>query len=146
MARLLLHTVTIAADADTIYNALTTSQGLSSFWTADSHAEPKVGSIATFGFHGPKLELRVEELQPGKLVKWSSLGGFPEMGGHWEGTTITWEIVPATDGGHEVRFSHTGWADDVPPEILGAVNYSWGQIVGRLKKYAETGHPDPFIP
>ena len=146
MAGPLTHTETIAADADTIYRALTTSQGMASFWTADSHAEPKVGSTSTLGFGEARLELRVEELTPGKSVKWLSPGGFPEMGGHWEGTTIAWEIVPTSGGSQQVRFSHAGWTDNVPPATLAAVDSNWRQVLGRLKRYAETGNPDPLIP
>lgn len=142
MAGPLMHTVLIDADADKIYEALSTSGGLASFWTADSHAEPKVGTVARFGFHGPTLELKVDELKPGKLVKWSSVGGFDE----WKGTTITWEIVAAKDGGNEVRFNHAGWPSDLSPGELASVNYTWARIVGRLKRYAETGEPAPFFP
>ena len=141
MAGPLMHTVLIDADADKIYEALSTSKGLASFWTADSHAEPTVGTIARFGFHGPQLEVRVDELKPGTFVKWSAAGGFDE----WKGTTITWEIVKK-DGGNEVRFNHAGWPNELPPSDLASVNYSWGRIVGRLKKYAETGKPAPFFP
>jgi len=136
-----MHTVLIDADADKIYEALSTSRGLAGFWTADSQAEPKVGTIARFGFHGPQLEVRVDELKPGTFVKWSAAGGFDE----WKGTTITWEIVKK-DGGNEVRFNHAGWPKELPPADLATVNYSWGRIVGRLKKYAETGKPAPFFP
>jgi len=136
-----MHTVLIDADADKIYEALSTSRGLAGFWTADSQAEPKVGTIARFGFHGPQLEVRVDELKPGTFVKWSAAGGFDE----WKGTTITWEIVKK-GGGNEVRFNHAGWPQELPPADLASVNYSWGRIVGRLKKYAETGKPAPFFP
>ena len=141
MAGPLMHTVLIDADADKIYEALSTSRGLAGFWTADSQAEPKVGTIARFGFHGPQLEVRVDELKPGTFVKWSAAGGFDE----WKGTTITWEIVKK-DGGNEVRFNHAGWPKELPPSELASVNYSWGRILGRLKKYAETGKPAPFFP
>ncbi|HKW70594.1 MAG TPA: SRPBCC domain-containing protein [Candidatus Dormibacteraeota bacterium] len=142
MAGPLMHTVEIDADANKIYDALSTSQGLASFWTADSHAEPKVGSIAKFGFHGPVLEMTVDELTPGKRVRWSTLGGFPE----WKGTTVTWDIKPAKNGGNEVTFNHDGWPEALPPADLASVNYAWGRIVGRLKKYAETGKPVPYFP
>ena len=59
MAGPLMHMVEIDADPKKIYEALSTANGLASFWTADSHAEPKVGSIARFGFHGPVLEMKV---------------------------------------------------------------------------------------
>src|ERR1700687_1896829 len=141
MAAPLMHSVTIDGDAEKIYEAISTGEGLASFWTADSTAEPKVGSIARFGFGGPVLEMRVEELKPGKLVRWSTHGGFPE----WVDTTVTWEIVPAKDGGQEVRLSHEGWPAQLPQGDLASVNYVWGRVVGRLKKYAETGKPAPFF-
>ena len=142
MAGPLMHMVLIDAGADKIYEALSTSKGLAGFWTADSHAEPKVGSISRFGFHGPTLEVKVDELKPGKLVSWSTVGGFDA----WNGTSVTWEIKAAKDGENEVWFSHTGWPDALPPADLASVNYAWGRIVGRLKKYVETGEPTPFFP
>lgn len=142
MAGPLMHLVTIDAGADKIYEALSTGKGLASFWTADSHAEPKVGSIAKFGFHGPVLEMKVEELSPGKRVTWSTAGGFPE----WEGTRVTWEIKPGKDGAQDVLFNHEGWPESLPPGDLASVNYAWGRVVGRLKKYVESGKPAPYFP
>ncbi|HSS92716.1 MAG TPA: SRPBCC domain-containing protein [Candidatus Dormibacteraeota bacterium] len=142
MAGPLMHTVTIEGDPAKIYEAISTGKGLASFWTKDSRAQPKVGSIAKFGFGGPELELTVDELKPGKLVRWTNPGGFPG----WEGTTITWEIVPAKAGGQEVRFSHAGWPTAVPPEDLASVNYTWGRVVGRLKKHVESGDSVPYFP
>ena len=142
MAGPLMHSVTINADADKIYEAISTGKGLASFWTADSHAEPKVGSIAKFGFHGPNLEMKVDELKPGKLVRWSTHAAFPG----WEGPTVTWEIKPAKDGGHEVIFNHEGWPTKTPPAELASVNYTWGRVMGRLKKHVETGDVVPYFP
>lgn len=142
MAGPLMHTVTINGDPDEIYKAISTGKGLASFWTRESQAEPKVGSIARFGFGGPKLELKVAELKPGKLVRWLDAGGFPG----WEGTTITWEIAPHEHGGQDVKFSHAGWPEELPPSELASVNYTWGRIVGRLKKHVETGEVVPFFP
>jgi uncharacterized protein YndB with AHSA1/START domain len=142
MAGPLMHLVTINADANRIFDALSTSNGLASFWTADSHAEPKVGSTARFGFHGPVLQMKVDELKPGKRVRWSTLGGFPE----WKSTFVEWDIKPGKDGANDVLFNHAGWPADLPPADLASVNYSWGRIVGRLKDYAESGKPDPYFP
>ena len=142
MAGPLMHMVEIGADANKIYEALSTERGLASFWTADSHAVPKVGSISRFGFHGPVLEMRVDELTPGKRVRWSTSGGFPE----WTGTSVTWDIKPAKNGGNHVTFNHHGWPDELPPADIASVNYTWGRIVGGLKKYVETGNPEPYFP
>jgi uncharacterized protein YndB with AHSA1/START domain len=142
MAGPLEHMVAIEADGDKIYEALSTAKGLASFWTVDSHAEPREGSTAKFGFHGPVLEMKVAKLEPGKLVRWDTAGGFDQ----WKGTSVTWEIKPHEHGGHEVWFSHDGWPRELPARELASVNYTWGRIVGRLKKYAETGKPDPYFP
>jgi uncharacterized protein YndB with AHSA1/START domain len=141
MAAPLMHSVAIKSDPETIYEAVSTGKGLASFWTRDSQAEPEVGSIARFGFGGPVLEMKVAELRPGKLVRWSTHAGFPG----WENTTVSWEIVAAKDGGQELRFSHEGWPAEVPQGELASVNYTWGQVVGKLKNYAETGKPDPYF-
>jgi uncharacterized protein YndB with AHSA1/START domain len=142
MAAPLMHSVMIEAAPAKIYEALSTGKGLGSFWTSDSKAEPRVGSVARFGFGGPVLEMKVEELKPGALVRWSTHDGFPE----WKGTTVTWEIVPAAKGGTEVKFNHEGWPAQLPQADLASVNYVWGRVVGRLKKYVETGKPAPFFP
>jgi len=142
MAGPLMHTVTVNADPDEIYKAISTGKGLASLCTRESQAEPKVGSIAKFGFGGPKLELKVAELKPGKLVRWLDAGGFPG----WEGTTITWEIAPHEHGGQDVKFSHSGWPAELPASELASVNYTWGRVVGRLKKHVETGEVVPFFP
>ena len=141
MAGPLMHMVLIDADANKIYEAISTGKGLASFWTKDSQADAKEGSIAKFGFGGPSLEMKVDELKPGKLVRWSAHKGFDD----WNGTTVTWEIKPAKEGGHEVWFTHEGWSRDLPAADLASVNYTWGRVVGRLKKYAETGTPTPYF-
>jgi uncharacterized protein YndB with AHSA1/START domain len=134
--------VLIDADANKIYEALSTSKGLASFWTADSHAEPKAGSIARFGFGGPNLEMKIDELKPGELVRWSTHGGFDA----WRGTTVSWEIKPSKNGSNEVWFKHEGWPQELPATDLASVNYTWGRVVGRLNKFTESGEPAPFFP
>jgi uncharacterized protein YndB with AHSA1/START domain len=141
MAGPLMHMVTINSDADRVYEALSTGKGLAAFWTADSHAEPKTGTIAKFGFGGPVLEMKVDELTPGKRVKWSTYGGFDQ----WKGTTVTWDLKPHEQGGTEVWFDHAGWPESLPAKELASINYTWGTIVERLKQYAESGKPAPVF-
>ncbi len=50
------------------------------------------------------FRMKVENLEPGKLVVWSCQGEHPE----WAGTTLTWNI--SNEGGVTVvRFTHSGW-------------------------------------
>jgi uncharacterized protein YndB with AHSA1/START domain len=141
MAAPLVHQVNIKATPETIYKAVSTQDGLAAFWTSDSKAEPKVGSIATFGFGGPSQRMRVDELVPGKRVKWTALNDFPT----WDGTTVTWDISPAEKGETSVVFRHGNWAASVTQDDLGSVNYTWGLVVERLKQYSESGKPVPYF-
>ena len=60
------------------------------------------------------------------------------------GTTIRWEVGDNPDGdGVRVLMTHDGWDPDNP--AIGRVNVGWGQILGKLKGYVETGEPDPFF-
>jgi uncharacterized protein YndB with AHSA1/START domain len=141
MAAPLVHQVNIKATPDTIYQALSTAQGLQSFWTSESKAEPTVGVIATFGFGGPTQRMRIDELVPGKRVKWTGLADFP----NWGGTTVSWDISRVENGETSVLFSHGDWPDSLPQDDLGSINYTWGLIVERLKQYSETGKPNPLF-
>src|SRR5215469_5178454 len=132
----MLHAVEIHADPHTLFEAVATQRGQTAFWTADAIVQPRVGSVAEFGFPGApaRLKMRVERLEPDHLVAWLCPGDFP----YWTGTHVTWEMRPSPTAGETTpTFSHTGWPADYPPEEFGHVNFTWGQIVARLKAYAE---------
>jgi uncharacterized protein YndB with AHSA1/START domain len=144
MPREILHAVEIHADPTTLFDAIATQRGQTSFWTTDAVVQPTVDTIAEFGFPGTpaRLKMRVAQLEPGRLVSWVCQGDFP----YWTGTHITWELKPAPNSGETtLLFGHTGWAEDYPPDEYAHVNYTWGQIVARLKAYAETGQPQAFF-
>jgi len=141
MAAPLVHQVNVKATPEAIYKAVSTADGLASFWTSESKAEPKVGSIASFGFGGPTQRMRVDELVPGKRVKWTGLADFP----NWGDTTVSWDLFPAESGETSVTFRHANWPETVSQDDLGSINYTWGLIVERLKQYAETGKANPVF-
>ena len=141
MAAPLVHQVNVKATPETIYKAISTTEGLGAFWTSESTAESKVGSIASFGFGGPTQRMRVDELVPGKRVKWTGLADFP----NWGDTTVSWDISPAESGETSVTLRHANWPETVSQDDLGSINYTWGLIVERLKQYAETGKANPVF-
>jgi uncharacterized protein YndB with AHSA1/START domain len=141
MAAPLVHQVNVKATPEIIYKAISTAEGLGAFWTSESKAEPKVGSIASFGFGGPTQRMRIDELVPGKRVKWTGFADFP----NWGDTTVSWDISPAESGETSVTFRHANWPETVSQDDLGSINYTWGLIVERLKQYAETGKANPLF-
>jgi len=111
--------VSVNAPAERITDALATTEGLASFWTTDSRAEPRIGSVARFGFGGPELQMRIDQLDPGRRIAWTCLTDFPMPPGHWP--------APITQA------------------ELAATAYTWALVLTALRGYAETGTPQPVF-
>jgi uncharacterized protein YndB with AHSA1/START domain len=145
MPRDILHVVDIHADPATVFEALATHRGQTAFWTTDATAsEPTVGSLASFGFPGTaeRIKMRIQRLEAGRIVEWACEGDYPG----WAGTRLTWELRPTPNAGEtSLLFRHAGYGNQNSEEQYARVNWVWGQIVGRLKGYSETGQPQPFF-
>jgi uncharacterized protein YndB with AHSA1/START domain len=134
----------VNAGAERVFEALTGD--LASFWVGDSHAEPVVGSVARLNPpSGRTLELRVDDLEPGRRVVWTPLTSLPRTP-PWTGTTVTWLLSATEDGGTDVLVQHGDWPDDVPRAELGLLTYVWARVLRSLKEFMETGTPRPVIP
>ncbi|HEY2148183.1 MAG TPA: SRPBCC domain-containing protein, partial [Pirellulales bacterium] len=102
----LLHQIDIQAPAARVYDAITSPDGLRSWWTDDCTAEPRVGSIAEFRFFGGKVvfRMRIEELIPARHIVWKCIAGPDE----WPETHIAWDITEQ-GGTTRLRFEQSGW-------------------------------------
>jgi uncharacterized protein YndB with AHSA1/START domain len=140
----ILVAVDVEADPEKVFEALSTQKGLASFWTRQSKAEPKVGSVATFQFPTAPVpcKLRIDALEKGKRVAWTCEGDFP----NWKGTTVTWDLGESPNAQTRVMFRHGGWPEWYPDEEFASVNFVWAQVLGHLKGYVESGDPQPFFP
>ncbi len=119
----LYHEIQINAAPEKVYEAITTQKGLRSWWTGDSVAEPRVGSLAEFGFMKRAIvfRMRIEELARPKRVVWTCLGNHDE----WKDTRLTWEISPK-DGVTTLHFTHGGWRS--ASSFFATCNSTWGDI------------------
>jgi uncharacterized protein YndB with AHSA1/START domain len=134
----LLHHIPIEAPPKTVYAALATETGLRGWWTADTVAEESVGGHAQFGFNQRAITFRmtIEELAPPTRVVWSCHGDPDE----WNGTRLIWDISAAGQGS-VLRFRHANWRDS--SDFFAMCNSTWGELMYRLKAYAEGKNPGP---
>jgi uncharacterized protein YndB with AHSA1/START domain len=156
----LRHAVLIAASADKIYDAITSSEGLSAWWTPNSTAKAELDSVVRLPF-GPKYlnEMRITELIPGKRLKWHCLKGEDE----WVGTNLSFDLQSGDQDKplssyHELEgqcqqigdvsevtllvFQHEDWRAET---LMSAeCNYTWGQFLHSLKLFCETGKGQPW--
>lgn len=118
--------------------AVKTTEGIKSFWTSRADVPSDVGETLKVEFAIAPLpfDLRLEQSDE-RTVLWRT-ETFPP---HWVGTAVRWDVEPRDDGS-TVSFRHAGFTDD---EEAGRVAYTWGEIMVRLKEYAETGRPNPVF-
>ena len=135
------HQVRIHAAPETVYQALTTEEGLRGWWAGDSVADARVGAAAEFryGEDGPLLRMRIAELVPGSRVVWECLGEDKE----WRGTRVVWQMKTA-GGATDLTLNHTDWISN--EGSFGTCNAIWGCSLYRLKDFAEGRKPGPFFP
>jgi uncharacterized protein YndB with AHSA1/START domain len=135
----ILHKMEIKAPKARVYEALSTQDGLSNWWTRTTKAEPKVGSMAEFTFHGKFVQtMKVTELSPNARVAWKCVSGADE----WNGTEITFDLSEEK-GETVVRFGHRGWREST--DFLAHCSYRWAYFLRSLKLYLQEGkgHPHP---
>lgn len=127
----------IQADEATVRRALTTEEGIRSWWSrrtdlVDGVLRPRFPDVAT------PFEFEVRDVD-GRL-EWVT-GGYPPW---WAGTTVSWDVGPNPEGpGTRLQFAHGGYDSENP--IIPIITPAWAQIILRLKGYAETGEPQPFF-
>ena len=121
-----------------VYDALSTLDGLSGWWTEKTTGDTDPGGVIEFRFGPGGIDMKVVELDPGRLVRWEVVGG-PE---EWIGTEVRFDI--RQDGDWTiVLFRHEGWRE--PVEFMSHCSTKWATYLVSLKQLLETGTgaPDP---
>jgi uncharacterized protein YndB with AHSA1/START domain len=141
MSRSITLATDVAADADRVFEALSTTAGQRAFWTDDCDVS---ADHARFGFPEAPVDLLADVItEPGKLVRMHVTSGFP----FWEGSTWEWELGAATraETGTSVLFRHYGFGEGYAEIDLGHTAQTWALILDRLSRYIATGDPQPFF-
>ncbi len=134
-------TVGIHAPADTVFDALTTTEALAAWWS------PVTGSGLTGGelqfpmvAGHPPLLVHVDEATRPTTVRWTVTEcTFME---DWVGTQPTFTITPTGDTTCELTFEHVGLDDRL--ECKDMCSRSWDHFIGTsLRELAEGGPGAP---
>ena len=129
----ILHRVGVTTSSpDAVYEALTTLEGLSGWWTHDTTGDTETGGVLQFRFPSGGFDMEVTDQKPSELVAWKVVEGPPE----WVGTTIDWHL--RHEGDHTiVLFRHQGWKQ--PVEFMHHCSTKWATYLMSLKSLIETG-------
>jgi uncharacterized protein YndB with AHSA1/START domain len=138
----ILMQVDVAAEPGPVWEALTTHRGITGWWTTRAEVPSGEGEVLRLRFPDAPIswDLRVDRARAPQELAWHCVGGPPQ----WIGTDVRFQLQPAADGpGTSVRFDHSGWQDS--DQMFRVVTFGWGQMLARLKGYAETGKPAPYF-
>ena len=132
------HFVNIKAPAKKIYEAVSTKNGLKSWWTDKVTGGEKEGETIQFHF-GPDYhkDMAIKKIVPGKRVEWACTVGHPE----WVGTKLSFDIEDKGDKSI-LRFAHDGWREET--DLYGQCSYDWAGFIRSLKNMAESGEGMPY--
>jgi uncharacterized protein YndB with AHSA1/START domain len=121
-----------------VYEALTTTEGLSAWWTEDTVGDPDDVLKFRFGSAGG-FDMKVVDRQLNTRVVWEVVDGPAE----WIGTTVSFDLTQDEEWAI-VRFTHAGWRE--PVEFMNHCSTKWAIFLMSLKSLVETGrgapHPD----
>lgn len=132
------HLFHIDAPREKVYQALTTLDGLSNWWTVQTSGETKLGGIIEFGFGSQMTTtMKVIALIPGELVRWECVGGFND----WLKTIVSFQLSE-NEGKTLVRFTHDKWKKT--NDFYAACSFSWGRYLESLRQLCQTGTGQAF--
>ncbi|HEX2734686.1 MAG TPA: SRPBCC domain-containing protein [Polyangiaceae bacterium] len=138
----IIHRVGIKAPIADVYAAISTIEGIASWWTKDTTGSSNLGGSVRVRFHTPtgeemgKMEFDVAELNPDRDVRWHFTAG-PE---EWLGTEVTFSLARSGDY-TSVIFGHRNWRE--PVEFMAHCSTKWATFLLSLKALLEQGQGRP---
>lgn len=138
----IIHKVGIKSTTKNVYNALSSIDGLSQWWTNDVQGTSHENGEITFTFKTPSNEvigqmvMKVKTIAPGEKVEWTCLKGPAD----WIGTTITFDLSQQNEYAI-VLFGHRNWKEE--GESMAHCSTKWATFLMSLKQLIETGKGKP---
>jgi uncharacterized protein YndB with AHSA1/START domain len=135
----IMHLIKIRAAQDTVYQAISTVEGIRKWWTNDAALDSRVGGVGEFGFYGHRMAIKVKvvELDPPEHVAWDAVSS---TGGGFDGTTISFDLK-SEDDITSLLFAHRGFTAGA--NNIASATTRWGFYLLSLKRYVETGKGTP---
>jgi uncharacterized protein YndB with AHSA1/START domain len=134
----IIHRIGIKASSQKVYEALSTIEGISGWWTQHTSGISEVGKTIVVRFlslEGQEIgsmNMEVKALEPGKEIHWTFTAG-PE---EWIGTDVIFSLHQEGDY-TIVLFAHRNWRMEV--EFKAHCSMKWAIFMLSLKELIETG-------
>jgi uncharacterized protein YndB with AHSA1/START domain len=134
MMETIAHQVWINAGKEKVYDAVTTTDGLSKWWIVDCVVKPEIGFLNVFKMGGHvHNKMLIIDLKPNEYAEWECIND----NGIWTGTHISFGIVEKNEVSI-LNFKHSNWESQT--EFFTICNFHWARHLLMLKAFCETGN------
>jgi uncharacterized protein YndB with AHSA1/START domain len=131
------HLLHINTSTEKVYQALTTLDGLSSWWTTETHGDTNLNGTIQFRFGDMGPDMKVVALEPNQSVVWECVAGADD----WIGHQFRFDL-DTNDGKTRVCFQQSEWTET--GDFYASCNFSWGRYLESLRQYCQTGKGEAF--
>ncbi len=132
----------IAASPLRVFDALTSLEGLTGWWSSSARGSGAPGGQFQLGFDGvdETITMRVDVATSPTAVAWTCLEhtGLPD----WLGTTIVFELAGLEQDRTRLSFHHGGLVPEL--ECYDQCRSGWERFLASLAAYVERGRGNPF--
>ena len=138
----------LRASPSRVLAALTTIEGLASWWTQDCSGSCEEGGSLRVGFGPHYKRMRVERLSAHE-VRWLctaahiAIDSFARKD-EWVGTELIFRLQPVGEGGTQLDFEHRGLLPSF--ECYQVCSQGWQHFLASLQDFVDSGHGRPFVP
>lgn len=134
----IFHNFPVKAKRAEVFRAVSTSEGLASWWTLSCAGEPVTGTEYEMGF-GPEFDWRavVSRCVPDSEFEFE----LTKADEDWRGTRLGFRLKEK-DGVTEVDFHHVAWPED--NEHYRVSCFCWAMYLRLMKRYVEFGEVVPY--
>ncbi len=140
--------VDYAAAPATVYQALTTPDGLRGWWGTHATVGTSPGELIRFDWSvSDFIELRIERLVEDREVRWTCVAQHDENLPHpdeWLDTEISFVLRPIATGAN-LQFTHRGLRSELACYDMCAGGWDWF-LRHSLRGLVEAGEGAPFQP
>jgi uncharacterized protein YndB with AHSA1/START domain len=132
------HDMVINANCATVYQALTTAEGLRAWFTLQANGTGKVGTSWKLEFiDQPSFNWHILATEDQHRVVWKCLEG----PGNAPGTEVEFSLKSESKNQTKLSIHHRGWTKG-DPKFERCVEI-WRTLMNHLQRYCETGIAEP---
>lgn len=116
-----------------VFDAISTPEGLNSWWSKTCAGTPREGAEYEFGF-GPGYDWRalVTQCMPDSVFELKMI----QADDDWTGSRLTFKLAE-NEGATQVVFRHSDWPEENEHYRISC--YCWAMYLRHLKRYVESG-------